>query len=151
MQNKIGAYFKNITPQKLVITVVVTVIAFFVLRKLWQLIKPSNYGQASYIVGGGTIPAGWQPTETTDKLYRAIVGWSFSPEDLDNACKDLVTLSDNQIIAVSNDWSARYGEQRGCTLLECIQSEWGWVLIIPGFGGYDFISMAEFKLENLGL
>jgi hypothetical protein len=35
------------------------------------------------------------------------------------------------------------------TLLQTIQDEWGY--IFTGFGGVDYITMAETRLTNLGL
>lgn len=147
--NKVQTYFKDMTPQKLAITVVLAVILFLILSKLWKLIKPTNYTQASYVSGGGMVSSTFNPTIITNEFRSATQGWSFSPDELDKVCEKLVALNDNEIISVSNDWNNRYADITGMTLLQTIQNEWGYVF--TGFGGVDYITMAEVKLTNLGL
>lgn len=141
-------YFKTMTPQKAIITAVVLILAFFVLKKLWQYIKPTNFSADSFISGGGTIPAGWKPDEYTDLFYKAVKGWSFSPEAIDNASKEILTLADNQIIAISNDWKQRYADDYGMTMNEALKNEWGWVICVAC---EDYITALENRLDNLGV
>ena len=96
--NEIQKYFKNITPQKLVISVIFLVLMYIVLKKLWQYGKPSNYNEDSYIIGGGVIPSDWMPNEYTDSLYSAIQGWTFSPDGLDSVAEKVNKLTDNHYL-----------------------------------------------------
>ena len=142
-------YFKNMTPQKAVVTAIVLILMFFILKKIWQYIKPTNFQNDSFIAGGGVIPAGWKPNEYTDLFYKTVKGWSFSPQALDDTSKEILRLSDNQIIAISNDWKQRYADDYGMTMNEALKNEWGWVY--TAFGGEDNITALENRLDNLGV
>lgn len=137
------------TPQKAIVTAVVVILMYLVLKKIWQYVKPSNYSADSFTAGGGIIPSGWSPKEYTDSLYGAIQGWTFSPDGLDAVSEEVFKLSDNQLIAISNDWKARYADDYGMTLLEAMVAEWHY--IATWFGGVDNTTSLQTRLSNLGL
>jgi len=112
--------------------VVAVLIGIYKLYKYLTKPKPTN---ANYDPNGGQIPVGWTPTAITDGLFTAFdSAITVSGEEKADAVQRLFDLSNNQLIAVYNDWANRYqGKSRGFlngnypSLTETIRGEsFGW-------------------------
>jgi hypothetical protein len=86
----------------------------------------------------------WNPKVITDRLYRDIYSSVFTPRDVD-VYKILVSMDDDRIKAVHNDWLDRYFYEDNETLKVAINgettlAEWG-----------DLKDSILAKFTNLGL
>lgn len=77
---------------------------------------------------GATIPAGWagQEKNYAAQLYAAINGWAGTANHaLVLLVAQLNALTDDQLIAISNEWNAAYAPQYGnYNLPLALQGEW---------------------------
>ena len=139
------------TWKKAIIMLVIGVILYFIIKKVWAHIKPPNYASAAYQAGGGSIPEGWSPTKITDDLYGAIEGWFDSITTKEAAFKQFNDLpTDNMKIAVHNDWRDRKSTLfHNYTLHQAVNGETNVVYFT--FGAINEGATMIAHLERLGL
>lgn len=132
-----------------IILIIAALIAFVVIKIVRALKKPTN---ASY-VANAPVPVGWDPTATTDGIYRAIDGTFVSAGTQDDSYKAFNDINDNQMVSVYNDWLKRYYNNKKFylypygTLTNAIKNKWGYVSLT----GTNQKDVAEGNLDRLQL
>lgn len=131
--------------------VIAALLTWVILKFVRAFKKPAN---ASYVEGGGAIPDNWDPEQMTKKLFDIIDGTLVTVDTFQEGFGDFNKLSDNQMIAVYNQWTKdgfdkekKYYMFPYGTLTNAIKDKVGYVQ----FSGQNQKDLAEANLDRLKL
>lgn len=116
----------------------VAVVALAVFVAVWLLSKAITRGlvansskpndlQPLSDPGTSTAVGGvWDPTATTNALRQDCYGWGFRNKPL---YATVASYSNGRLVAIYNDWNARFYSEKGETLVQAMEAEnYGWDL-----------------------
>ena len=87
--------------------------------------KAATGTQAKLPNNGKGIPINWNPTPTVEKVHKAFNDYFTSALDKQTAFQSLLSLTNDQLIAVYNEFNRKYqGGVKGDTLLQWVKDEW---------------------------